>query len=369
MNNNEIRNRLEKIIVETEAYDKDKIPTALYRDLNKWKWGSYGWVSPASLMVTAAWEKYYNPGLDCCKIWAEDENGRPIPGGYSIRSDDEAITIPLFAKYDLCEGFCSPNSGMQGSRAIEKMRTLKRLNRDFDNAQRTVFDLKLFASIMNQTNELQSESLLELIKMFICIAKTIRNKRIAANEELERGSGASFDLISALAEIPDPELTKCVVAACVHIIFDKHELSITGVEDYKTAADARAKKPGDLTVEKDGIAIMAIEVKDKTQKLDWQNIERAKRIIKAHPELKGFLFVMESRDAATSPIINEMVRSTQLKTQDGKPISFISLYNLYQLALPIAGDAEIIKLTSKFITAAPAIKPETRTMWIQMLRR
>ncbi len=42
---------------------------------------------------------------------------------------------------------------MQGSRAIEKMRNYKRLNTDFDTAQRTVFDLKLFALILNQIND------------------------------------------------------------------------------------------------------------------------------------------------------------------------------------------------------------------------
>lgn len=58
-----------------------------------WKWGKYGWVSPASLMYTAAWRKYYYPDIDCCKIWASDETNKPIPGGYSIRSEDESISI------------------------------------------------------------------------------------------------------------------------------------------------------------------------------------------------------------------------------------------------------------------------------------
>lgn len=47
-------------------------------------------------------------------------------------------------------------------------------------------------------------------------------------------------------------------------LYVKHPDSIAGVEDYKTAADARAGKPGDLTVERDGESLLAIEVKDKT---------------------------------------------------------------------------------------------------------
>lgn len=174
-------------------------------------------------------------------------------------------------------------------------------------------------------------------------------------------------MLDFLAEVHDPELTKCVVAACMQVIFDKHGISISGVDDYKTAADARAGKPGDLTVEKDGNPLLAIEVKDKTQKIDWNNIERAKRIITAHPELKGFVFVLESRDAATNHLIHEMVTSSQLATGEGKIISIMSLFSLYQLVLPIESENAIINITSKFITMAPAIKPETKEKWLEKI--
>jgi len=362
-----IREELDGIIKTTTEYNEASIPTSLLEDLSKWRWGSYGWVSPASLMFTAAWRKYYYPEIDCCKIWASDENNKPIPGGYSIRTEDELISIPLLAKYDLCEGFCSPNSGMQGSRAIEKMRSLKRLDRDFDNAQRTLFDLKLFASIMNQINELNHDQLLQLIKFFICTSKAIREKRIATNEALMSETTANIDLLQILSETPDPEFTKCVVAACLQVIFQKHNISIAGVEDYKTAADARAGKPGDLTVERDGESLLAIEVKDKTQRIDWQNIERAKRVINAHPGLKGFVFVLENRDAATNSTINEMVKSAQLTTPDGRIISIMSLFALHQIAVPIAEDDELIRLTSKFLAIAPAVKPETKAKWLEII--
>ncbi len=367
MDSNQIRKELDELIVETVSYDQDALPKRLLAYLSMWKWGKYGWVSPASLMYTAAWRKYYYPDIDCCKIWASDENNKPIPGGYSIRSEDESISIPLLAKHDLCEGFCSPNSGMQGSRAIEKMRTLKRLDNDFDSAQRTLFDLKLFANIMNEINDLQSPELLELLKYFICTAKEIKAHRDEVNLTLNQESAALFGVLDFLAEVHDPELTKCVVAACMQVIFDKHGISISGVDDYKTAADARAGKPGDLTVEKDGNPLLAIEVKDKTQKIDWNNIERAKRIITAHPELKGFVFVLESRDAATNHLINEMVTSSQLATGEGKIISIMSLFSLYQLVLPIESENAIINITSKFITMAPAIKPETKEKWLEKI--
>lgn len=69
-----IRKELDTLIIETVEYDKEALPKILLAYLSKWKWGSYGWVSPASLMYTAAWRKYYYPEIDCCKIWASDEN-------------------------------------------------------------------------------------------------------------------------------------------------------------------------------------------------------------------------------------------------------------------------------------------------------
>ena len=365
MDRNTIRNELDYLIEKTENYNDSKIPGDLLTYLSQWKWGSYGWVSPASLMFTAAWRKYYYPDVDCCKIWADDENKKPIPGGYSIRTEDERVSIPILAKHDLCAGFCSPNSGMQGSRAIEKMRSLKRLNRDFDSSQQTIFDLKLFASIMNDINKLNQTQLIELLKWFICKAKSIKASRDKTNNLLTSVTATSFDLLAALGDIHDPELTKCVVAACFQALFEGDGMSVSGVGDNKTAADARTGKPGDLTVEAEGIPVVAIEVKDKTQKIDWNNIERATRIIKAHKELRSFVFVLESRDAATNGLVNEMVQSEQLSSVNGRPISIMSLYALYNLAHGTASDEELIRLTSNNISLAPSVKPETKRIWTE----
>lgn len=367
MSAGDIRAELDIIIRDTESYDATLIPKAVLNNLNKWKWGSYGWVSPASLMFTAAWRKYYYPEVDCCKIWASDENNKPIPGGYSIRSEDEAISIPLLAKYDLCEGFCSPNSGMQGSRAIEKMRTLKRLNRDFDSAQRTLFDLKMFAEILNQINELNEPQLLELIKYFICTAKAIRAKRVSVNQALQAETEATFDLLAFLGNTADPEFTKCVTAACLNVLYRKDGILISGVDDFKTAADARARKPGDITLEKDSVPVIAVEVKDKTQHIDWNNIERAKRIMANHPGLVSFLFVLESRSAATNSLINEMLTSPQLATADGRKIAVMSLHLLYRMALAVSDENEIINITGTYLSIAPAVKPETKAAWLKLI--
>ena len=362
------REQIDKLVKETtvENFDVTSVPKKIAANSKKWKWGSYGWVSPASLIVTAAWRKYFYPNLDCCKIWAKDEINNPIEGGYSIRSEDESITIPIFAKYDLCNGFCSPNSGMQGSRAIEKMRNYKRLNTDFDTAQRTVFDLKLFALILNQINDLDADSALNVFKYLITVAKEIRDKRIKTNVALNQTVSDEFSIINFLSNTADPELTKCVVAACYEVLFTPHGFNLEGVEDYKTAADARAQKPGDLSLSKNGKTIIAIEVKDKTQSIDWNNIDRAKKIINSNPDLENFVFALENRESTVSSSIQDMLHSNQLNSGIADKISFISVHDLLLLAKSVTTESEIATKTGKYLAIVPAIKPETKEAWIKL---
>lgn len=359
------REQLDRLIATTNSCDKDIIPNELLNNINKWKWGKYGWTSPVSLFLTAAWHKYNNPKEDCCKIWAKDEQSNPIPKSYSIRSEDESIVIPLLAKYDLCQGFCSANSGMQGSRAIEKMRAFKRMNVDFDKAQRTIFDLKLFAIILNQINELNQTQCLEFCRYFILIAKGIQASRLKNLKSLESFAQYTTSTLHFLSETHDPELTKCVTAACLSIIYSQKGFSLDGVSDAKTAADARAKKPGDLCIIHDNVPVTAIEVKDKTQEIDWNNITRACSIIKNFPSLRLFLFVLEKRSALTTPILNDIVSSQKIAENIyASKIDFISVHGLYQMALSLSNESIIANLTSKYIAITPAIKPETIKNWL-----
>lgn len=364
-----IRGKLDILIKDTDSYNKELIPNEIFINLKKWKWGKYGWVSPASLIFTASWRKYYYPDKDCCKIWAVDEKNVSIDGGYSIRSEDEKVSIPLLAKYDLCKGFCSPNSGMQGSRALEKMRYLKRINKNISTSTKTVFDLGLFAEILNQINELNEEESLEVIKYLIVTAKDIKSKRIKSDSELKETKDVNIDILDFLSKTRDPELTKCIVATCLDIIFNNHGLILEGVSDYKTAADARSKKPGDLLLTRDNNPIIAVEVKDKTQTIDWNNIERAIRIIDANPTLINFIFVLENRQASSNSIVQEMVSSSQLSSGRGAKISIFSLHDLYLLALSISDELSITNITSENLTIAPNIKPETKEKWLQTLRK
>lgn len=364
-----VREKVDELVLETMSYQEDLIPESLKLNINNWQWGRYGWISPASLIFTAAWRKVFYPDQDCCKIWARDEQNQPIPGSYSIRSEDENISIPILAKHDLCADFCSANSGMQGSRAIEKMRSFKRLNTDFDASQRTVFDLGLFATILNQINDLNQEQALEVLRFLIVIAKKIRTNRLSKLEALETTNSNRIDILAFLSRTADPELTKCVTAACFEVIFGPHNCAVLGADDYKTAADTRAQKLGDLSINYKDEAKIAVEVKDKTQSIDWNNIEAAKRILTTNTSINNFIFIIEKREATASHIVRDMLLDQRFNELPYNKISIISLHDLFLLASAVTNNEVLSQKVSNYIALVPAIKPETIDSWLEEISK
>jgi hypothetical protein len=253
---------------------------------------------------------------------------------------------------------------MQGSRAIEKMRNLKRLETNFSLSQRTVFDLKLFASILNKINSLNPTQSLEVLRLLICTAKNIQKGRISSDSKLTTVQ-LNISVLDFLDKVSDPELTKCFAAACLNAIYSKHDLIIEGIADYKTASDARAEKPGDLYLRREEEILISVEVKAKSIKIDWQNIGRAETILKAFPTLTNFIFILENRNALFEAEIQEMINSPRLSSDIGIKISFISVHDIYRLALSTVADTEITALTGKYLSEAPSVKPATKDSWIE----
>lgn len=358
------RSRLEQLVANPGKVDTQKIPEQLRTNIDSWKWGQTGWTSPANLIITAAWRKTFHPDEDCCKIWARDSANQPISGGYSIRTCDETVTVPVFSQFDLCTGFCSANSGMQGSRAIEKSRGVMRINRGLKLEQRTVFDSELFAEILNDINLLDQNAAEETLKYLIEIAYKAKAKRDSANVVLAK-SPPAIDLLKFCADMQDPELTKCIAAACLDAMYSGLNYEISGVTDHKTAADNRAVKAGDLALFCDGKPVVAVEVKDRSRSLDWQNINGARAIIENFPSLMAFYFVLESRAAIRVELMNE-VSSRELTGEGlGVPISFVSLPDLVAMATPYKGYSYLVTRTAEFVTQAPSIKPSTKELWVQ----
>lgn len=361
------RARLEGLVESPEPVDYSKIPDYLRRRLDAWKWGLTGWTSPANLIITAAWRKAFFPMDDCCRIWARDSDNQPIVGGYSVRTCDETVTVPVFSKFDLCTGFCSANSGMQGSRAIEKSRGVGRINRGLRLKQRTVFDSQLFSEILNDINDLSGRAAEEVLKYLIEIAYRAKAKRESANDIL-RSSPPALDLLRFCTDATDPELTKCITAACLDAIYGGMRLELLGVSDHKTAADNRALKAGDLTLVRDGKPLVAVEVKDRTRSVDWQNINSAKTIVTNFPSLIAFYFVLESRNSVDPELVDEIARRELNGNSLGIPISFLSLPDLVAMAAPTKGYSFLVTRTADFVTQAPSIKPTTKERWLQSVQ-
>lgn len=352
------------MVDQTSVVNLAAIPIGLKRRLDQWKWGETGWLSPANLIVTAAWRKAFHPEQDCCRIWARDSQNKPIPGGYSIRTSDEQVTVPIFSKHDLCTGFCSANSGMQGTRAIEKSRGIGRINRNIVLQQRTVFDTQLFADILNDLNDLSEDASIEALKYLIAIAKRARRDRERADLILQ-GVPPKINLLGFSSEAKDPEFVKCIAAACLDALYADLGFHLDGVGDFKTASDRRAEKAGDLTLTRRGESVIAVEVKDQSRLLDWQNLNSARETFRRFPNLSAFYFILEARSAAHDPIVVDMARQVSAESGSFFPITFLSLQDLFGLAAPVKGDDYIVKRTAYYVTKAPSIKPSTKQLWVQ----
>lgn len=82
-----------------------------------------------------------------------------------------------------------------------------------------------------------------------------------------------------------------------------------------------------------------------------------------------YLSIIKNSVQSMKIMINEMVNSSQLTTGDGKIISIMSLFALYQIAAPMVTENEFVSMTSKYITEAPAIKPETKKTWLSLINK
>lgn len=112
---------------------------------------------------------------------------------------------------------------------------------------------------------------------------------------------------------------------------------------------------------------IAVEVKDKTQSIDWNNIERARKILDANETLRNFIFVLERRAATATPTIMDMLSAPKFGSGPYNKISIVSLHDLFLLASSIEDDESIAKKTSEYMSVAPGIKPETMRKWLKTL--
>lgn len=353
---NNITQILDRIIENCDETYNPQINKTLRNNIDKWNWGKYGWISAVSLIVTVSWRKHFFNNEDCCKIWSRTSGNEPIEGAYSLRTLDEQITIPLFSKHDLCKQFCSDNSGMQGLRAVEKMRDQLRLNRNFGSSQKTVFDLNLFASILNDIDELNESESIETFKYLVSISKKIQKDRTNQYQKLKIPDiRLTKSVIQTIDECADPEVIKCAAGACLKIIY-KNDYVIYGIDQKKTSADARSGSAGDLWLvnKTDSSRIIGVEIKDKSKYLDWNVIRKIESLIE-DLELNGYIYISGNRKIFTENLIKDSKEKIFLDIL-GKNVVILSIYDLISMALFLSNELEIFNLTKENATHCPSIK-------------
>lgn len=364
---------LDKVFAEATEDHQPALPKGLQLKFGNWKWGGYGWTSPTNLILTAAWHKVIFPDIDCCKIWSRDESGKTIPGAYSIRSADESVTVPFVNKHDLTKGFCSPNSGMQGARAIEKGRAQGRVGRHFGDSQRTVYDLVLLAGILNDIEEGGPEVAHEVVKTMLSVALQIRKKRIDEQEGIlalryqdQKGK------LTALPDLfNDPEMFRALVAGVLMAAVDKFAAgwSVEGTDDPMTAADARSGKAGDLWIaDESGAVIVGFEIKDPSRSIDWTILRAGSRFLTQTPSMRGFFIIGGSKAPIHADVLSELKNVAALFRFDPlqRQVSTLSIYDVLLMADALGLTGEVLGYVGTLITSMKSIKEDTRAIWFNL---
>jgi len=353
----------------------NKVPPALRKRMQSWKYGNYGWTSPVNLMITAAWVKWLMPQQDVCKIWARDSSNRPITGSYSIRSFDEKVTVPLVSKLDIYSSFCSRNSGMQGTRAIEKTRVATRLNRGTQLEQRVKFDLELFVQTMNDIDSLNPNQAKAAFQYYMELGFGINKARLRQLDDLLAHSGGDQSdevgiVLRAAVEIADPQFVKAVVAAALHFLGENtpslKRSTVCGIDGHMTGADARSGDPGDLWLEIDGNPIVGCEVKDRTKTFGFEILRAAEERVANNSSITTYFFVTASTIAVSEGILKEPQWANQLESIRVRglnviPITLRDFVVFISFLNSLSG--RFTKKLTELLTVSPGLKPGTVSKW------
>ena len=362
----------------------NNIPGSLRERVDSWQYGKYGWTSPVNLMMTAAWVKWLKNDQDVCKIWARDNDGKAIEGGFSIRSCDEKYTVPLIGQYCLHRQFCSPNSGMQGTRALEKNRLRaahKRIDRNADLGQKVKFDILLFQNILNDISELNSVQARNAFCFFIEKALLVKNNIIANEKSIPV---ASIDetivikrtILTAVNSFKDPQFVKVVVAAMLDLAISNFKqfegYDLKGLDGAQTAADARSKTPGDLWIcNKIGDVIVGCEVKDSSKTFNFEILAATDDRIKIFPTIKHYLLITAANQSVSPKVRNNpqwdtFVRSFENKNVIVSTITLEEFVNILCLFSEI--NNHLLNKISDILKITLSLKVDTITNWTSILK-
>lgn len=360
-----------------------KIPRSVRNNIDKWKFGHYGWTSPVNLILTAAWYKWFNPHQDVCIIWAKSGNEK-IPGGFSLRSIDEKYTVKFISKHDIYKNFCSANSGMQGSRALEKnnLRARKeRINRDSDLGQTVKFEIKLFQNILNDINDQDSSGAENyfkyLLEKSLYIQKKRQNNELAIEKEFADLDGFhKKPFLEATQLIKDPQFIKCIGSLYLWVLVS-HTIKFSrgilkGVKDPKTGADARSRTPGDIWIEVDDKPILACEVKDKTKTFSFEILSAINDRIKINQNVKNYICLTSADIAVDRHTIRDLIWEKRIEEirDKGCKVQFFTISEiLEQIDILIPEKGQIYSVFTNLLIKTSDLKIDTLDSWNKILSK
>jgi len=381
--NQEFVNELERAVTEAEEALRSKVkfseslPSELACRLAKWPFGKKQWISPVNVMLTAAWYKWLNPVQDVCRIWAS------VPRGFSIRTVDEDYTVPLVCKHRIYDGFCSRNSGMQGSRKLEGASGLGRINRGNLGPDRcTRWDQDLFSNILNDINDhpkIARTIFLSLLQ--IGFEKKFQRESVAATlrefvPKINNRNNEVALILRASQETRDPQF---VVAVC-EAVFGKictalpkfDNCKVCGADTAATGANTQSQDVGDLWIESSsGNPIAAIEVKDITRQFDYPDIAAAEERVSAFPEIEDYYLIAVQESVWSSSISQQdlVEKLSDSMRIHGVLLTALSLRQVLAFAklcqLEVPG--EFIQCVTKSLLKTSDISMETLGAWQKLV--
>ncbi len=355
----------------TSASLLQQLPTKLSNHLTNWHFGEYGWTSPTNLLITASWAKWLSPTQNVCRIWAEDALENPIDGGYSIRSYDEKVTVKIFGKYLMTKDFCSNNSGMQGSRALEKARDYQEIRPGLTIRQRVYFNMDLFVGILTGINSLTAEQAhICFLYFFYKGLEIAKNKRLQEQRAVSvlnsETAGAYSWIVRAIHTIKDPEFIRAVCGSLCSILWSS--LTLNGIEDAKTSANARSQSPGDFWLTDDNQEpFVAVEVKAEGIQFSWKDLNNAIERLNHYPSCRLYICVTADNVALDPNISNNSSQMTKWisRVDDLKNQSDISfrVMTLRELALGVlirpARSQAFFERLSQIVVKMPSLAHDT----------
>ena len=364
---------------ETLEAIKKRLPDTFTKNVLEWKFGEYGWTSPVNLMLTAAWYKWLNPTQDVCRIWGQDHNKKKIEGGFAIRSMDEKFTVPLVTKTGISQGFCSPNSGMQGSRAIEKMRAAGRIDRDTPIDQSVSFDMSLFQSIMNDIDDLNSSQAFDGFKLLLKLGIQKKERRIQEQRNLFNTQISSAlnqrSFLEFVDNISDPQFIKiacaCIIENPIQRIFGDSELC--GMSGAKTASDAQSKTPGDFWfLRKTDNKILGAEVKDKSKTIGFEILQAIENRKRNNMRMTDYVAICAGPTAVSETVIKDprwKMRIGELRETYGVNVMLVDIVNLMAMFNLSGGDFPgLIDKISHELAKTIDLKNNTIKSWTEFIQ-